>query len=103
MYVTFPSPFPLQKKKTHSNIPLTAQLDARILLVLIFIDTYHKFWDTIVILMCAQSIKDAVQLVVGILICHRFGPLIGQMTQVYTLLKMDDFRWGKTRIAVAHK
>ncbi|KAJ5020758.1 hypothetical protein J3E73DRAFT_262655 [Bipolaris maydis] len=80
-----------------------SQLDARILLVLIFIDTYHKFWDTIVILMCAQSIKDAVQLVVGILLCHRFGPLIGQMTQVYTLLKMDDFRWGKTRIAVAHK
>ncbi|XP_014552241.1 glycosyltransferase family 2 protein [Bipolaris victoriae FI3] len=80
-----------------------SQLDARTVLVLVFIEAYRKFWDTLTILMCAQSLKDGVQLAVGVLIYYRVGPIIGQMTQMYTLLKMDDFRWGKTRIAIAHK
>jgi chitin synthase len=32
-----------------------------------------------------------------------FAAYVNFMTQLYTLYKLDDFRWGKTRVVVAEK
>ena len=60
-------------------------------------------WDILVIAMSTGSPTEAVQLFVGCIMYSYLAPLVNFITHIYTLCKLDDFRWGKTRIAVAGK
>jgi chitin synthase len=60
-------------------------------------------WDIVIMIFSTRSPKEAIQLFLGTIMYAQFGPIVNFTTQLYTLYKLDDFRWGKTRIAVSQK
>ncbi|EFQ90064.1 hypothetical protein PTT_13433 [Pyrenophora teres f. teres 0-1] len=79
------------------------QLDPTTRYYLFFFENYRMIWDLLVIVMSTGSPTEAVQLFVGSMMYGYFAPLINFFTHLYTLYKLDDFRWGKTRVVVANK
>ena len=57
----------------------------------------------LVIITASDSVLDAIQSFVGAVMYGIFAPTVNFITQLYVLYKLDDFRWGKTRIGVADK
>ncbi|EDU46390.1 chitin synthase [Pyrenophora tritici-repentis] len=70
---------------------------------LFFFENYRMVWDLLVIVVSMGSPTEAVQLFVGSMMYGYFAPLVNFITHLYTLYKLDDFRWGKTRVVVAQK
>ena len=57
----------------------------------------------LVVVAASDSVPDIIQSFIGFWMYGFFGPTVNFVTQIYTLYKLDDFRWGKTRIGVADK
>jgi chitin synthase len=57
----------------------------------------------LVIITASDSVLDAIQSLVGAVMYGVFAPTVKFITQLYVLYKLDDFRWGKTRIGVTDK
>ncbi|RMZ67133.1 chitin synthase [Pyrenophora seminiperda CCB06] len=81
----------------------SGHLDPTTRYCLFFFENYRMVWDLLVIITSTGSPTEAVQLFIGSMMYGYFAPLINFMTHLYTLYKLDDFRWGKTRVVVAQK
>ena len=58
-------------------------------------------WDILCIILRTGSPLEGIQLMAGAMLYAIFAPPINFITHLYTLYNLDDFRWGKTRIAVS--
>lgn len=66
-------------------------------------ENYRLLYDLMIIMVTTDSLLEKVQALIGAYLYGLGAPFINFITQLYTLYKLDDFRWGKTRIAVAEK
>ena len=60
--------------------------------------TFRDIWNLSIVFMSPRSRKEAIQYVIGALMCSFLGPYVGISIVLYSLYHLDDFRWGKTRI-----
>jgi chitin synthase len=60
-------------------------------------------YDFFVIMMSTDSLLEQFQAFMGVWMYSYFAQMMNFVTQLYTLYKLDDFRWGKTRIGVTAK
>ncbi|EMD85490.1 glycosyltransferase family 2 protein [Bipolaris maydis ATCC 48331] len=74
-------------------------LDNRTLSILYFLENYRKVWDLMCVIFSARSLLESLQLLSGIIIYGLCAPFVNFVVQLYTIYNLDDFRWGKTRIA----
>ncbi|KAG9187401.1 chitin synthase [Alternaria panax] len=79
------------------------RLDNQTKFYLFLLENYRLMYDMLVIVAASDSVLDAIQSFVGALMYGLFAPTVNFVTQLYTLYKLDDFRWGKTRIGVTDK
>ena len=86
-----------------ANIRLTGDLDDRTIFYIVAFEYYRRVFDLMVTLISCDSFIDVVQTVIGCVAYTWSAAYVNVCTQFYTLCRMDDFRWGKTRIAVAGK
>ncbi|PSN61826.1 hypothetical protein BS50DRAFT_561994 [Corynespora cassiicola Philippines] len=61
----------------------------------------RQLWDFSIVFISPRSFIEAVQFIIGAFMCVMFGPMIGFTVQMYSLYKLNDFRWGKTRVVVS--
>lgn len=73
------------------------------MIYVLLMENYRLFYDIMVIMATTDSLHEHIQALIGAFIYGIGAPFINLITQIYTLYKLDDFRWGKTRIAVAEK
>ena len=66
-------------------------------------ENYRLIYEFLVIMISTDSLLEKVQALIGAYLYETFAPFVNLITQVYILRKLDDFRWGKTRIGVAEK
>ncbi|KAI4656862.1 uncharacterized protein J4E78_006753 [Alternaria triticimaculans] len=78
-------------------------LDNRTIFYIVAFEYYRRVFDLMVTLISCDSFIDVVQTVIGCVAYTWSAAYVNVCTQFYTLWRMDDFRWGKTRIAVAGK
>ncbi|KAH6644894.1 chitin synthase [Boeremia exigua] len=76
------------------------KLDRQTKLWLFFLGRYRNAWDLLVAILASTSVLDAVQLCIGSMMYSYFIPFVNFVVQFYTLYKLDDFTWGKTRVGV---
>ncbi|KAL6160158.1 hypothetical protein ACJQWK_09386 [Exserohilum turcicum] len=69
--------------------------------VVFFLEHYRMVWDILCIILRTGSPLEGIQLMAGAMLYAIFAPPINFITHLYTLYNLDDFRWGKTRIAVS--
>lgn len=67
-----------------------------------FLVMYRKVWDLLIIFMFPRSLTEAIQYLLGAILCNIVGWLVAGAIQVYSLYHLDNFRWGKTRITVSN-
>ncbi|RYN41491.1 hypothetical protein AA0113_g1652 [Alternaria arborescens] len=79
------------------------QIDNQTKFYLIILENYRLVYDLLVVVAASDSVPDIIQSFVGFWMYGFFGPTVNFVTQLYTLYKLDDFRWGKTRVGVADK
>ena len=60
--------------------------------------TFRDIWNLSIVFMSPRSLKEAIQYVIGAVMCNAFGPYVGMTIVLYSLYHLDDLRWGKTRI-----
>jgi chitin synthase len=64
------------------------------------LDTFRNIWNLAIVFMSPRSLKEAIQYVIGVVICNTLGPYVGITVVLYSLYHLDDPRWGKTRIVI---
>jgi chitin synthase len=64
---------------------------------------YRRIFDLFIAVKTSDSFSEIVQTVLGCVLYTWSAAYVNVTTQFYTLWRMDNFRWGKTRIAVAGK
>lgn len=64
------------------------------------LDSFRNIWNLSIVFMSPRSLKEAIQYVIGFVMCNTLGPYVAMTVVLYSLYHLDDFRWGKTRIVI---
>ncbi|KUL91538.1 hypothetical protein ZTR_01643 [Talaromyces verruculosus] len=74
------------------------EFDPRTRVMFFAFATFRDIWNLSIVFMSPWSRKEAIQYVIGALMCSFLGPYVSISIVLYSLYHLDDFRWGKTRI-----